>query len=227
MIFIPVHNPNTELLKLVIKLMKNHNFKAEDIYIINDHSQNKKSRKVFINLSKLGCKIKLNKFNRGKGAAIKYSLNYAIQKKLKYILFADGDGQHSDKDIISIYKLGIKNRNFLIGERKFENAPLINRISNKFSNFLFNIITQLNLSDTQCGLRFIPEGCFDIIRNISENQFDLELVSLFELFKNKKKIRPVNIETIYFNNKYISHYNKIFDTLRIFRIFLIYKFLRK
>lgn len=227
MIFIPVHNPNSELLKLVIKLIKIHSIKAYHIYIVNDHSKNQKSNKIFLNLSKLGCNIKSNKFSKGKGSAIKYSLNYARDKKLKYILFADGDGQHTDVDIINIYSLGKKNKNFFIGQRSFENAPALNRISNNFSNYLFNLITRLNLKDTQCGLRFIPDDCYDIIIEISENQFDLELASLFEINKNKKKIKPVNIQTIYFNTKYISNYNKIFDSLRIFKIFLIYKFFMK
>ena len=120
MIFIPVHNPNSELLKLVIKLIKIHSIKAYHIYIVNDHSKNQKSNKIFLNLSKLGCNIKSNKFSKGKGSAIKYSLNYARDKKLKYILFADGDGQHTDIDIINIYKLGKENTDFLIGQRSFD-----------------------------------------------------------------------------------------------------------
>ena len=42
MIFIPVCNPNNELLKLLISLTKSYQINAANIIIINDHSDQKK-----------------------------------------------------------------------------------------------------------------------------------------------------------------------------------------
>tara|TARA_B100000963_G_C22586673_1_gene653455 strand:+ start:262 stop:942 length:681 start_codon:yes stop_codon:yes gene_type:complete len=226
MIFIPVFNPNNELLKLVLRLINNHSFQAKDIYIIDDHSKNSKSRKIFKNLANIGCKIKINEKNIGKGSAIKFAIDFAKINNLNFVLFADGDGQHSDEDIMNIYNIGKETDYFIIGERDFEKAPMINRLSNNISNYLFNKTTKLNLRDTQCGLRLIPKKCYRILSNIKEDKFDFELVSLFELNKNNIFIKKVKIQTIYFKNKYVTNFNKIFDTYKIIRVFLIYKFFR-
>ena len=224
MIFIPVCNPNNELLKLLISLTKNYQIKASNIVIINDHSDQKKTYIIFNNIKKLGCQIIHNNFEKGKGASIKFSINYAKQNKIKSLIFADGDGQHTPKDISNIYKLSRDNKdNFIIGERDFKDAPILNKLSNIFSNYLFNNITNLNLHDTQCGLRYINNKHFNILLKIKENKFDFELISLFQLFRNGCTIQKIKIKTVYFENKYTSHFNKLFDTLSILKVFLKFK----
>tara|TARA_B100000795_G_C22799021_1_gene440839 strand:- start:2748 stop:3467 length:720 start_codon:yes stop_codon:yes gene_type:complete len=225
MIFIPVYNPNNEIIKIVIKLIKIYKFKSSEIFIINDNSD-EGYEKFFSNLEKIGCVIKKNKGVRGKGSAIKYAINLAIVNKFEFILIADGDGQHLPEDILQIYKIGKKEQNFIIGERNFSNAPYINKLSNYFSTYLFNKITNQNLIDTQCGLRFIHKKHFKYLNNLKETKFDYELVMLFELNKLKFKIINVKINTVYFKQKYNSKFNKIFDTIYIIKVFLIYRFFK-
>ena len=226
MIVIPVFNPNSELVKLIINLTKNYKIKASNIIVINDHSNKKKIENIFENIKKIGCKIINNDNNKGKGASIKLALIFAKQNNIKSITFADGDGQHTPKDIVSIYKIGNKNKKFIIGERNFNHAPILNKFSNYISNYLFNNITNLKLNDTQCGLRYISEQHYDILLKITENKFDFELVSLFQLFKNNYSIQTIKIQTVYFKYKYTSHFKKISDTLSIFKIFLKFKFFK-
>ena len=57
MIFIPVYNPNNEIIKIVIKLIKIYKFKSSEIFIINDNSD-EGCEKIFSNLEKIGCVIK-------------------------------------------------------------------------------------------------------------------------------------------------------------------------
>lgn len=227
MIFIPVCNPNNELLKLLISLTKNYQIKVSDIIIIDDYSDEKKTYSLFKNINKLGCIIIHNNLQKGKGASIKFSINYAIQNKIRSMIFADGDGQHTPKDIFNIYRLSRENKNnFIIGERNFENAPFLNKFSNIFSSYVFNNITKLNLYDTQCGLRCINYKHYNILLKIKENKFDFELVSLFQLFKNHSTFQKIKIDTVYFEFKYTSHFNKLFDTLSILKVFLKYKFFK-
>ena len=227
MIFIPVCNPNNELLKLIISLTKSYQIKVSDIFIINDHSDQKKTYKLFRNIKKLGCIIIHNNLQKGKGASIKFSIKYAKQNKIHFMIFADGDGQHTPKDIFNIYKLSRENQNnFIIGERDFKDAPFFNKFSNIFSSYLFNNITNLDLSDTQCGLRYIHYKHYNILLKIKENKFDFELVSLFQLFRNHNTFQKIKIDTVYFEFKYTSHFNKLFDTISIFKVFLKYKFFK-
>ncbi len=226
MIFIPVYNPNNEIIKIVIKLINNYKFKASEIFIINDNSK-KEYNKIFSNLKKIGCEIKNNPSVRGKGSAIKYSIHIAMKRKMEFILLADGDGQHLPEDIFKIYNLGKKEKNFIIGERDFSKAPKINKFSNYFSSFLFNKITNKNFIDTQCGLRFIYNNNFKILSNLKETKFDYELAMLLELCKLNYKIINIKIKTIYFEDKYTTKFNKVFDTLNILKIFFIYFFLKK
>ena len=225
MIFIPVYNPNNEIIKIVIKLIKIYKFKSSEIFIINDNSD-EGYEKFFSNLEKIGCVIKKNKGVRGKGSAIKYAINLAIVNKFEFILIADGDGQHLPEDILQIYKIGKKEQNFIIGERNFSHAPYINKLSNYFSTYLFNKITNQNLIDTQCGLRFIHKKHFKYLNNLKETKFDYELVMLFELNKLKFKIVNLKINTVYFKQKYNTKFNKIFDTIYIIKVFLIYRFFK-
>ena len=225
MIFIPVYNPNTEIIKVVVKLIKIYKFRSSEIYIINDNSD-KGYEKIFFNLEKIGCIIKKNYGVKGKGSAIKYAISLATINKFEFLLIADGDGQHLPKDILKIYKIGQKEKNFIIGQRNFTKAPLINKLSNYFSNYFFNKITNHNLLDTQCGLRFIHKKHYQSLCDLNETNFDYELAMLFELSKLNFKIINIEIDTVYFKQKYNTKFNKLFDTIYIIKVFLIYRFLK-
>ena len=227
MIFIPVHLPNNEIIKLVIKLSKEPKLNPNMICIIDDNSKNYKSNKIFNFLKKFGCKIIKNETNIGKGASIKVALKFAYENNLKFALFADGDGQHSAKDISNMYNLGSRINEFIIGERNFFKAPLVNKLSNYISSYLFNIKTGKKLKDTQCGLRFIPRSYFDILLKIKENNFEFELICLFKINFIDVKMIPLKIETIYFKDKKITHYKKIIDTIKILNIFFKFFFKNK
>jgi len=75
-------------------------------------------------------------------------------------------------------------------------------------------------------LRFIHKKHFKYLINLKETKFDYELVMLFELNKLKFKIINVKINTVYFKQKYNSKFNKIFDTIYIIKVFLIYRFFK-
>lgn len=220
MIIIPVFNPNNEIIKLVLKLNKFYKVSTKNIYIVNDHSINKRSKKIFDILKKLGCKISDNKNHKGKGAAIKWGLDIGLNERSEYILFADGDGQHTAKDIINLMNIGKKERKFIIGERDFRTAPLLNKFSNHLSNLLFNYRTKLNIKDSQCGLRFIPNKYFILFKELDGIKFDYELNMLFCLAKSRSEISQVAIETVYFKSKYSSQFRRIKDSLIILKIFL-------
>tara|TARA_Y100001970_G_scaffold293094_1_gene437732 strand:- start:23732 stop:24430 length:699 start_codon:yes stop_codon:yes gene_type:complete len=226
-IFIPTDNPTNELIKLLVKLTKKYNFENSKIVVINDYSKNPKSKQIYNIIQKYGCTIIDNKNKKGKGAAIKYGIEYSISKKLPFALFTDGDGQHSADDISKMYSLAHSNNKCIIGVRDFTNSPFLNKVANKFSNFVFNLVTKINLKDTQCGLRLIPSNLYNILLDIKQNKFDFELISLFEILSNNSHIKELPIKTIYFEKKRITSFNKIVDTILIIKIFLIYFFSKK
>ena len=90
----------------------------------------------------------------------------------------------------------------------------------------FNKITNHNLLDTQCGLRFIHKKHYQSLCDLNETNFDYELAMLFELSKLNFKIINIEIDTVYFKQKYNTKFNKLFDTIYIIKVFLIYRFLK-
>ena len=180
-LIIPIKNPTKEFLK-IIKFFSN----KIRIIIVNDGSTI--NTHYFQKFNKKNISILINKKNMGKG----YSIKKAFKKILKNgdasgSIVADGDGQHSKKDILKVYKMFCKNKNqVIIGQRKFElfNTPLRNFIGNKVSSFIVKIKYKQKI-DTQCGLKAIPIDLMKKSLTITENDYAFETKFLTTLLYYK------------------------------------------
>jgi hypothetical protein len=213
-VLIPIKDPKKNFIKFIHQLNKNK-FK---ILIINDGS--KKNLHV-LNQIKNGVWYLQNKNNRGKGYSLKKAFKYILTHKTNItgIITADGDGQHSIKDINKIYQILKKNNKIILGVRKFNIhlMPIPNYIGNVISRFLFNIFQKIKISDTQCGLRGIPIIYLKKSLKIRENGFQFETVFLKKFIK-KNEYLECNISTIYYSGiNNISHFLKIKDSIEIIK----------
>lgn len=219
MIIIPTFNPNYKSFELVSLLLKKNIFEKKNIIILNDGSFLNESKKIYQSISNLGIKVIHSNYNYGKGAMIKEGIKYAKRIDSKYIIVADGDGQHLVKDIEQIKHNIDKNYDLIIGYRNFDvkNIFIRNKLSNKFINFIINILLGYKFKDSQCGLRYINQKLFDLALNIEANKFNFELVFLLNVKKSKFCIKEIPIETVYEKNNYLTNFKYLSDSYLIIK----------
>ena len=219
-LLIPAYNPSQKLIKLVKDL--GNDFKK--IIIVNDGSTNRASEKIFLELeSNEICDVIGYSQNRGKGGALKYGINYYLENyknEYKGIVTADADYQHSVSDIINVSLRLIGNQDSIIlGVRDFnsKNVPRSNRFGNKITSFIFKLLYGVKISDTQTGLRGIPNRYLNLSLEISGQRFEYEMSMLIKLVKEKIFIIQVPITTIYYKRSE-SKFIKTLDPIIIYKV---------
>ncbi len=214
---IPAYEPDSKLIKYVKDMLKK-NFC--EILIINDGS-NIDKKHIFDELSKIKkCKVLHHEKNMGKGKALKTAFTYVInhKKNVDIVITADADGQHLVSDVYKMYKSAYKSQNdFILGVRSFDkNTPLRSMIGNKISTVLIKILHNINLKDTQTGLRLFRKNHLKWLEKIKGNRFEYELNVLLESKKENIKFSEVPIKTVYINDNKSSHFKPVKDAFRIF-----------
>ena len=205
-ILIPTYNPHDSLLK-EIDLLKKNGF--SNIFLVDDGSVDKS---IFskVNVSE----IITYESNKGKGYALKTGFKYINDLNFNGVITVDDDLQQDISDIVKIAK-AFKNKNGVyIGERNFNGAPVLRKLGNNFSSFLFKKIYGVCVNDTQTGLRCFPKDLFLPLCEVGGNRFEYEMNVLKFLVKENIPINRVDIKTIYNDNG--SHYNIFRDSFNIF-----------
>ncbi|MBN1684071.1 MAG: bifunctional glycosyltransferase family 2/GtrA family protein [Gammaproteobacteria bacterium] len=216
-ILIPAYNPEKQLISLVKNLL-HLNFLT--IVVVNDGSSQAHAPifaqlKQFPNITLLEHAI-----NLGKGGALKTGLNYIYTRYPNYtgVITVDADGQHAPEDILNISKAATQNhKKLIIGSRRFKkNVPFRSKIGNLLTRKFFKLMSGLDLSDTQSGLRFIPLDFIPRILDIRANHYEFELEMLLLCRYANKQILEIPIKTIYIDNNQSSHFNPLLDSLKIY-----------
>jgi putative flippase GtrA len=222
-LIIPAYNPNEKLIFLLKELKQL--LGPQSTIVVNDGS-NEKSKFIFEQLEEAGYTVLHHVKNLGKGAALKTAMNYVLKnypESLVGIITADADGQHSSQDIIKMRQKFCEAPNKLhLGVREFnqKTVPLRSRIGNNLTKLLFNILTHSEISDTQSGLRAIPIDLVKLLVLRSTTKYDFEFEMFFVAKKHQFAIEETKISTIYLEQNKDSHFNPLFDSLRIYFIFL-------
>lgn len=112
----------------------------------------------------------------------------------------------------------------ILGVRKFndKNIPLRSRIGNKCTSFVFKLFCGLDISDTQSGLKGIPESFIPWLIEIEGERFEYASSCLLQTKRKGVGILEFPIETIYINKNESSHFNPLTDSIRIYSLILKY-----
>ena len=224
-ILIPTLNPKVTLVKLIDDITA---LGADKIIIVNDGSCASKNY-IFERLRKYDNVTVINhKRNRGKGAAIKTGLVYCMKRRKNCtgIITADDDGQHTPQDIFKISQALSENPECLVlGVRNFtkDNTPPKSYFGNRAMSRLFKILYNIELHDTQTGLRGIPFSTFKWMSKVKGNRFEYEINMLIQAIYKKLKFKEVSIELLYFDNNNSTHFNAIKDSAHILFLLLFSK----
>lgn len=169
------------------------------VILVNDGSKDntlkyaKESQKKYPN----NIFIASHMVNRGLGAALKTGLTIASNYGAKYVVTFDSDGQHEVNDIQKVCKpLKEGNAEVVIGARPFKDMPFTKNFANTIMNILTLIFYQVNVKDSQSGLRAFKIVAANKINIVSEG-YGVSSEFIREIKDNGFKLEEVYITTIY------------------------------
>lgn len=220
---IPAYQPQPILLDLVDQLLQ----AREDLHvIIVDDGSSEEHSAIFAKLSgNERVTLLRHAVNMGKGQALKTAFNhYLLHMAIEAggIITADADGQHKVNDILHLIDtLASKPKALCLGMRTFgQGVPFRSRLGNTVTNKIFRFLIGKKISDTQTGLRALPNPFVKSIMTISSMGYEFELEMLIQAAKDGVPIHEVPIQTIYESGNKSSHFNILLDSLKIYFVFL-------
>jgi len=220
-ILIPSLNPDEKMIKL-IKDLKDYGFNR--IVCVDDGSD-EEFRHFFEEAQKeYGCDLLRHCINMGKGRAIKTALNYIrnTYPDSPGVVAVDSDGQHSPEDTAKCAKAMIEHPDSLIfGCRNFreEGVPFKSYYGNTITRSVMKIFCGISLSDTQTGLRAIPQDLIEKFVSIKGERYEYEMQQILVSKELDIPIVEVPIKTIYIEENKSSHFNPLKDSVRIYAQF--------
>ena len=109
----------------------------------------------------------------------------------------------------------------ILGVRDFDqsNVPSKSRIGNKLTSLGFRVLIGLSVSDTQTGLRGIPNPLIDLSLSIPGDRFQYETAVLIETGK-VSGFEEIKIQTVYYDENKGTHFNPVKDSIQIFNLLL-------
>lgn len=218
-ILIPAYQPSRNIVTYVKQLKKSMDC---NIVVVNDGSDHS-FHKVFEALS-LYCMVLQHTENQGKGASLRHGFTYISKHypNCNGVLTVDADGQHAIEDVINICQEVEKNDHHVIfGVRDFysKTVPWKNKFGNRLTSFLCQLRYHRKISDTQTGLRFYPSSILPELLMIEGDRYEYEFRVLIHFFETKKKILEFPIATIYLEEQTPSHFHRVKDSYRIYKLF--------
>ncbi len=225
-VVVPTLNPNIEIFNEFLEKLS----KLTSNILVYDDGCRKEYDSFFKDLEKKKITVLHHYVNLGKGRAMKDAFNYLLLKypKLKGVVTADSDGQHSVDDIKKVAEKVLAHPDSLVlGCRDFdkEGVPSRNKFGNKITRSVFKTFVGLSITDTQTGLRGYPKKVMCEFMNVKGDRFEYETNMLIESAQKNISIIEVPIETIYLENSNSeSHFNPVKDSIEIYRLFIKFIF---
>ncbi|WP_100407475.1 bifunctional glycosyltransferase family 2/GtrA family protein [Bacillus solitudinis] len=220
-IVIPAYNPDKKLVELVNELSA---YSFKEIIIVNDGSD-KQFKPIFDKVRFFtSCTLLTHPENLGKGQALKTAFSYYVENYQEGIgvVTADADGQHRPEDIKKIaQELVNKPANLILGARDFskENIPARSRFGNILTQKATKLVSGLNVTDTQTGLRGIPREFAKQLLNVNGKRYEFEMKMILACKTYNRNISEFSIDTIYIDENESSHFNPIIDSIKIYYVF--------
>ena len=193
-----------------------------DILVVDDGSRQKDLFEKMRSLPQVT--ILTHPENYGKGRALRTGLAYYKEHysydKYCGVITADSDGQHLVEDVLKISEsLAKRNGKMILGVRDFDqdNVPAKSRTGNKLTSLGFRVLLGLSVSDTQTGLRGIPNSLIDLSLSIPGDRFQYETAVLIETGKTAG-FEEIKIHTVYYDENKGTHFNPVKDSIQIFSL---------
>jgi glycosyltransferase involved in cell wall biosynthesis len=194
----------------VVRAVRDH---LGQVLVVDDGSSDATAREA----RAAGAEVLAHGENRGKGAALLSGLRSLGARGFSHAVSLDGDGQHLPREIPKLLAVSRDHPEALvIGARQIESAvAAISRFGNRFANTWVRIATGRNLGDTQCGQRVYPIAA-TLALQPTGRRFEFETEILIRAVRARIEIYSVGVRVFYPPPElHRSHYDKLWDTLRI------------
>ncbi|MFK4790796.1 glycosyltransferase [Microbacterium sp. ZW T5_56] len=228
-VVIPAYEPGGRLVPLVESLVA-----AGLAVIVVDDGSGVAFVDVFADAQSSGATLLRHDHNRGKGAALRTAFAHIAEHHPDVdVITADSDGQHTVTDILHVAaELAVDRENdaptLILGCRRFDAdqggrpVPTRSRVGNRVSAALFRFAAGWALSDTQTGLRGIPAGMIEWLRQVHGDRFEYELNMLLHLRRSGFGARELPIQTVYLDHNASSHFRPFTDSIRVITPLLVF-----
>lgn len=194
-IVMPAFNEAQTIRKVMEELLP----KGLKLIVVDDGSHDKTSSIVKHVQEKYPKQIHLYRhpINRGLGAAILTGLEASLREKPMVIVTFDADGQHHIDDLVPVVEPIIKkDADVVIGTRNFHEMPLRKKFGNHVMNIITRIFYQIDVGDSQSGLRAFSLNAAGKIE-LHSRDYGVSSEIIGEIKKKELKLIEVPIETIY------------------------------
>ena len=156
--------------------------------------------------------------NQGKGAALKKGFAHLLNKKVRWIITMDADGQHAVSDI-ALFIDAIKkypDTGLIIGARsiRLNTMPPARILSNTVTSAILSAMCRKRILDSQCGYRMYSSELFKKI-NLHHKRFEMESEVILKACAAGFPVRFVPVQTLYCSTQsHISHFKDILRWIR-------------
>ncbi len=220
-LLIPAWEPSALLTALAADLVA----RGFDTLLIVDDGSSAATRPIFDKIAVMpGIELLRHAVNLGKGRALKTGFNHLLTTKARYIgvVTADADGQHTADDIERVAQALLENISRpVLGSRDFgRDVPLRSRLGNVLTRRVFGFLTGTRLTDTQTGLRGLPTELLPELLALDGERYEYEMTVLAHLCRSGQIPIELPITTIYIETNRGSHFNPVWDSMRIYFVLL-------
>ena len=224
-VLIPAWQPEPQLAPLIRSLLE----RISAAIIVVDDGSNGEHAELFRELSLLPrVHVLRHGVNLGKGRALKTGINHCLTElpDIKGVVTADADGQHTVADILRVGEAMLAGKGrVVLGSREFaKDVPLRSRFGNVMTRQVFGFVTGAKLMDTQTGLRAFPRAILPELLVLDGERYEYEMSVLAHVCRTGGKPLEVPIETVYIDGNKSSHFDPIWDSMRIYFVLVRFYF---
>jgi glycosyltransferase involved in cell wall biosynthesis len=166
--------------------------------------------------------------NLGKGRALKTGINYFLAKlhDMDGMVTADADGQHTSADIERVAHAFVDTRGkVVLGARGFAtDVPFRSRLGNALTRQIFSFVSGEKLTDTQTGMRAFPHRMLPELLLLDGERYEYEMTVLAHVCRVQGRPIEVPIETVYLDGNRSSHFDPVWDSMRIYFVLVRFYF---
>ena len=221
---IPAYKPAPVLVDIAAALMASEVFEA---VICVDDGGGEAYAPLFRRLEEMGVEVLHHAVNLGKGQALKTGFNHALLHWPDSIgvVTLDADGQHLPEDVEAVGRaLDAEPNRLVLGCRSFHrrnrDIPWRSRWGNRATCLAMRLFTGLAVSDTQTGLRGVPLSMLPVLLRLKAMRYEYETDMLLTAKRHNVPLREVPIRTVYEEGNPTSHFNPLWDSMRIYFMLL-------
>ena len=220
-ILIPAWQPDTTLVALLGRLLRS----GFGLVVVVDDGSRPECQAIFSEIAVLPrVEVLRHAGNLGKGRALKTGFRHLLELHPEHtgVVTADADGQHTPEDIERVARTLLDSGGrVVLGSRRFQqDVPWRSRIGNTLTRRMFGLLTGSRLADTQTGLRGLPAVMLPELLLLEGERYEYEMAVLTHLCGSGKVPIEVPIATVYLEHNQGSHFNPVWDSMRILSVLL-------